>query len=700
VIGAAGTEQQHEEVLERRLRALAWALGGLIVACFATDAVFAYLNRNGSPAAQTSWSSTGIIGLLSVLPILGFPIVGFILTIKRPRNWIGWIMLLVGLSIAVPFDGYAQYALLTRHGELPAGRLAAAIGGPFWVPLIMLAGVFLVLLFPDGHVPPGWRWFAWSAGVVMALAMAVVLTAPGPFEAIPAYTNPLGISWIEPLQLLILLIPLSIVGAAISLVQRYRRSTGTERLQLKWLAAAVSVVAVTYLIVEPLSAAVGFGEQASWIGVLQAFALFTFGLIPIAIGFAVLRYRLYEIDVVINRAVLFGSMAVFITVVYVGVVAGVGALAGSGGSPLVSALAAAIVAIAFQPARRRAQRFADRLVYGKRATPYEVLSAFSERLAGAYGDEDLLPRMARILGEGTAAERADVWLKAGDQLQPVAVWPTDAVPRAPRPSNRAEGLVPVRHQGEVLGALSIEKRPGEQISPTEDRLIADLASQAGLVLRNAALIEDLRRSRQRLVAAQDEERRKIERNLHDGAQQQLVALAVQLKLARTLVDRDPERAGQMLDGLQGSATSALEDLRDLARGIYPPLLADKGLAAALDAQARKAAVPVTVDSKALGRYPREVESTLYFCALEALNNVAKYAEASAARVHLAQADGHVSFAVTDDGRGFDPAATAYGTGLQGMADRLAALGGTLRVRSSPGDGTTVAGTLPVGPAPP
>jgi signal transduction histidine kinase len=492
----------------------------------------------------------------------------------------------------------------------------------------------------------------------------------------------------------------TIVGAAISLIQRYRRSSGIERLQLKWLAAAVSVVAVTYLVVEPLSAAVGFQNNEAWLSALQGFALFTFGLIPVAIGFAVLRYRLYEIDVVINRAVLFGSMAVFITVVYVGIVAGVGALAGSGGSPLVSALAAAIVAIAFQPARRRAQRFADRLVYGKRATPYEVLSAFSERLASAYGDEDLLPRMARILGEGTAAERADVWLKEGDLLRPVAGWPTEAPALPAVPVDNAPGLVPVRHQGELLGALSITKRPGEQISPTEERLIADLASQAGLVLRNAALIADLRSSRQRLVAAQDEERRKIERNLHDGAQQQLVALAVQLKLARTLLERDPARAGQMLDGLQGSATSALEDLRDLARGIYPPLLADKGLAAALDAQARKAAVPVTVESDGLGRYPREVESTLYFCALEALNNVAKYAEASSARVHLAQTDGHVSFTVTDDGRGFDPARIGYGTGLQGMADRLAALGGTLKVRSTPGDGTTVAGALPVGPAPP
>ncbi len=181
MIAATGTDTERDEVLERRLRWLAWTLGGLIVACFAADMVFGYLNRNSSAATtQTSWSSAGIIGLLSVAPLLGFPIVGFILAIKRPRNWIGWIMLLVGLSIAVPFDGYAQYALLTHHGELPAGRSLAAIGGPFWVPLIMLAGVFLVLLFPDGHVPPGWRWFAWSAGVVMALAMAVVLTASGP----------------------------------------------------------------------------------------------------------------------------------------------------------------------------------------------------------------------------------------------------------------------------------------------------------------------------------------------------------------------------------------------------------------------------------------------------------------------------------------------------------------------------------------
>jgi signal transduction histidine kinase len=239
----------------------------------------------------------------------------------------------------------------------------------------------------------------------------------------------------------------------------------------------------------------------------------------------------------------------------------------------------------------------------------------------------------------------------------------------------------------------------DPLSPSGERLMADLASQAGLVLRNVRLIEEIRSSRRRLVTAQDEERRKIERNLHDGAQQQLVALAVQLKLARSVLDRDPAKAGELLDTLQGAAADALEDLRDLARGIYPPLLADKGLPVAIEAQARKALLPVTVDSDGLGRFEPDVESAVYFSCLEALQNVAKYAKASHVVVRLAQANGTLSFEVRDDGDGFDPASTGYGTGLQGIADRLAALGGELVVTSAPGDGTAVAGRLPVEGAP-
>jgi signal transduction histidine kinase len=234
----------------------------------------------------------------------------------------------------------------------------------------------------------------------------------------------------------------------------------------------------------------------------------------------------------------------------------------------------------------------------------------------------------------------------------------------------------------------------DPMNPAKRKLVEDLASQAGLVLRNVRLIEELRASRQRLVAAQDEERRKIERNIHDGAQQQLVSLAVKQRLAASFVGRDDDRVRAVLAELQSETNQALEDLRDLARGIYPPLLADKGLVVALEGQARKAAVPTEVRSETLGRYTQDVEAAIYFCALEALNNVAKYSRASRAEVRLAQTNGELVFEVVDDGAGFDPAETGYGTGLQGMVDRLDALGGAVRVESIPGRGTSVKGRIP------
>jgi signal transduction histidine kinase len=197
------------------------------------------------------------------------------------------------------------------------------------------------------------------------------------------------------------------------------------------------------------------------------------------------------------------------------------------------------------------------------------------------------------------------------------------------------------------------------------------------------------------VAAQDAERRRLERNLHDGAQQQLVALAVRLRLARSTASKDLAEADRMLEQLEGDVTDALENLRELARGVYPPLLADQGLAAAIDAQARRSPVPVRVEADGIGRYPQELETAVYFCTLEALQNAAKYAEANEVAVTLLEDDGELVLSIHDDGRGFDRATTRLGGGLQNMADRLAALGGTLTVRSRPGAGTTIEGHVPV-----
>jgi signal transduction histidine kinase len=298
------------------------------------------------------------------------------------------------------------------------------------------------------------------------------------------------------------------------------------------------------------------------------------------------------------------------------------------------------------------------------------------------------------MAEGVGADRARVWLLRGDELTPVASWSRDGADPDRPDDHRAE----VRHQGELLGALSVTMPANDPLDPTREKLIGDVAAQAGLLLRNVTLIDELRSSRRRLVAAQDQERRRLERNIHDGAQQQLVALSVKARLARSLAERDPARTVEMLAQIESETHAALEDLRDLARGIYPPRLADQGLTAAIESQARRSPVPVVVRAETTDRFAPDLEAGVYFSVLEALQNVAKYAEATSVTVTLHLDGPDLCFGVTDDGRGFDPARVGYGTGLQGIVDRLAALGGSASVTSAPGGGTTVAGRLPARPA--
>jgi signal transduction histidine kinase len=370
-----------------------------------------------------------------------------------------------------------------------------------------------------------------------------------------------------------------------------------------------------------------------------------------------------------------------------------------------------VVAVAFQPVRERVQRLANRLVFGKRATPYEALSEFAGRMGDTYATEDALPRMARVLAEGTGAARAAVWLKDGAELASGACWPADGGPPARAGFTGGEApaitgtdrVALVNHQGEVLGALSVAKRPGETLTPIEDKLMSDLAAQAGLLLHNIGLTQqlqarltELRASRLRIVAAADDQRRRIERDIHDGAQQQLLAIAGKLALAESVAGQDDERERALVAQLKAETSGALETLRELARGIHPPLLADQGLIAAVTTQAGKASVPVAVDADGVGRYPAEIENAIYFCCVEALQNATRHAPGSAVRISLAGDQRQVMFTVTDDGPGFDPAVSTAGSGLRNMSDRLAALGGSCQVDSRPGRGTTVTGRIGFG----
>ncbi len=541
----------------------------------------------------------------------------------------------------------------------------------------------------------------------------VQLAAPGGMSA--AFREPFAVAHL-PSVLRIALVGtlngLSVVYAMFmavvfaSMAIRYRAGHRALRQQMKWLALAAVGLVATLLMAMLAIWTHQPGLTALAYNTVAVIALLG---IPAAMTIAILRHRLFDIDLIISRAVAYGLLSAAVTVVYAGIVLGIGTFAGHRGGPLLTVASAVLIALVFQPLRHRLQRFANRVVYGRRATPYQALADFAEDMSGQLDVAVAADRLVSVLAAATGADQAQAWIRAGSELRPAAAWPPGRSELRPVPLPAGGGLpdlrpataaVPVRHGGELLGALALAKPPSEPLTVTDDKLLRHLASQAGLVLRNAALtadlratIDELRASRRRLVGAQDAERRKIERNLHDGAQQQLVALNIQLSLLdQAAGDRDAvqEITGLLRDGVR----AALADLRDTARGIYPPLLADRGLAAALAAQAGKAPLPVRLDAGGIGRYPQETESAVYFCTLEALQNVAKYAGAAQASIRLAARENGLQFTISDDGTGFDPASAPRGSGLQGMADRLAALGGTLRVRSAPGAGTTLTGWLP------
>jgi signal transduction histidine kinase len=271
-------------------------------------------------------------------------------------------------------------------------------------------------------------------------------------------------------------------------------------------------------------------------------------------------------------------------------------------------------------------------------------------------------------------------------------------------------VAPISHGGQLLGLIVVERpERGDTFTDEDDRVLTDLARQVGLAFHNAQLdsalqntldqlraqAEDLRESRARIVASGDAERRRLERNLHDGAQQNLVALAVGLRLARDVLTDEPDTAAQMLDQLAEDLKITISDLRDLAHGIYPPLLADSGLAKALEASAARSPLAVLVAVDGIGRYSADIEAAVYFCCLEALQNAAKHAPKATVEIRLWEESGGLLFAVSDDGPGFDASAARGGHGFMNMADRLGAIGGTVRWQSEPGHGATIQGSIPL-----
>lgn len=407
---------------------------------------------------------------------------------------------------------------------------------------------------------------------------------------------------------------------------------------------------------------------------------------------------------------------------------------------LLSAAAAAIAALLYTPVREALSRRAESLLYGQRVPPDEPLRVLRDPRSRAVPLEELLLQVLEALRRASRLAAAELWISSGGSLvrtlsdpdRPAASvaltpeqeavivragvsgadWAATWLPGLRSdPAGLQLRLAPLGHSGLLLGLLVAERRSGDpSLTEEDDDLLAELAREVALVLHNARLdfalqasldevrrqADELRASRARIVAAGDAERRRIERDLHDGAQQRLIGLAARLGEARRLLPADPQRALETLDELHSELEATVDEVRELAQGIYPPLLADEGLAQALSAAAARAPLPCTVRCDGVGRYPQEVETAIYFCCLEAIQNAAKHGgEGARAAILVRDEDGRLSFEVADDGGGFDAATRGKGAGLTNMSDRIGAIGGRFDVNSTPGHGTRVAGILPL-----
>ena len=633
--------------------------------------------------------------------------IGALIVVRRPGNIIGLALVAVGTFSAAYTAGIVTAESLDEAGRLDAAAWVSLVSLILTTPTIWLI-VAIWLLFPDGRTSTQLdRRLLWGSGILAAaVTFSGVFATPQVLPETKAYPHPFIDD--ELAQTIFdlggggtVLIFFFGIYVAIRLIRRMRHGDPNERRQALWIAVAV-ILNVTILLANVAIAPLGTEDRAFWL--IDSVAVV---LIPLAIGVAIFRYRLYDIDTIVSRSVTFGTLALFIGGVYVAIVVGVGELLGGDSGFGLSILASVLVAMAFQPVRRRVDRWANRLVYGERATPYEVLVRFSRRSA-ELSDEELLERIPHMIVDGTGAATATLWTRTDGGFRTGSVWPADTDTRHIEGADRfddpdADYSLPVFHDGELLGGLSLVKEGGETMTPAEEDLVADLASGLGLALRNSRLTGELRRqvaeleaSRERVLAASDEARRALENDLDSGPQQQLVALKVKLGPTRKLAERaGAEKTAKLLARLEVEAGEAIQAVRDFAGGIYPPLLEAEGLAVAIAHQARNAAIPVEITAEQVGRYGRDVEAAVYFAALEALQNTAKYAEASSVSVELTDTGGELRFEVSDDGKGFDTSSVIRGVGLTGMADRLDTVGGSVSIESRPGEGTVIAGSVPI-----
>jgi signal transduction histidine kinase len=665
--------------------------------------------RTGSPSAG-DYVRVSVIALWALC--------GLSLVWRRPREPMGMLILaFAGAGALWALGAGLRADASAGSGVRDLGSVLRALG----VAMLPAIGLHILFGLPDGVVTKRSRSITVLIGYVISLGVAGLLWSQRP--KLPAW--PVAVTG-----------GLALLAGAIVSTSRYNRSRGLERQRMQWFGWSMTVAFTVGVFAGATRLLVNWPTNAIEAAAVAALP------IPLALAFGATTKRVGRVDRLLAHTVSIAGLTGVVLLTYILIVLGLGRVPTHAERTLLllSMIAAVIAALLYVPTRERLTSIANNIVYGERHAPDEVLRTFGSRLSRAIPLDELLLQMAESLRKTLALDLVEVWTGSGGSLERRVCDPDrpqihmrigakelPVVTRAgvsgpawikvwlPQLMEAREGsmvrVAPITHQGDLLGMIVVERRdPDEAFGEENERVMTELARQVGLALHNAQLdsalqesyqelqkrAEDLRASRERIVAAGDAERRKLERNLHDGAQQHLVALAVKVKLVKNLVEADPNTAKSMLEELGGDVQEAVQQLRDLAHGIYPPILVDRGLGPALESAATKAALPTSVVAEDVQRHRQEIEAAVYFCVLEALQNAGKHAgEGKSALVRVWEEPGVLLFNVADDGAGFDPKTKGLGAGFTNMSDRLGAIGGTFSVESEPGKGTKISGRIPL-----
>ncbi|RME80410.1 MAG: hypothetical protein D6775_16250 [Caldilineae bacterium] len=668
-------------------RVPAWApmlFGVVALAISLVGLVLLVLNRDVPKSDR--W---GFWGFQSLMGVVGSAS-GRLITRRYPRHPIGWMLLLAGFSASL--TGFSEeFALFAKYIQPQFYELGVLIAGLFnwwWVFGYALLAIFIPLLFPDGRLlTRRWRIVAWLGAIWMVVSAVWMIVYPGPLPNNGDVPNPFGVEALrggiitefDPRSA----IPLSgmflMLAAATSLLLRYRRAQDpVTRQQLKWLVFASVLASFAGMIGHVSGSVAGI--------VLLAMALSP----PVAIAIAILRYRLYDIDIIISRTLVYGTLVALIVGVYAVLVGATSLFIQNLSNWSAAVIAAGVVAILFHPVRTRLQQGVNRLLYGRRDQPLVVLSELGERMEAAATPEDMLPVLVQTVAGELKLPYVAVGLESDGQLKMAAEYG--------QPTAEAAAF-PLSYQGEQVGQLlAAPRQRGESFSASDVALLENVARQAGAVAHAVRLTAELRRSRQRLVTAREEERRRLRRDLHDGLGPHLASMTLSIEAAMRLINNDPQSAIAFLEELKGQSQTAVREIRRLVYDLRPPALDDLGLTGALRESAARysqSGVRFTIDAPdPMPPLPAAVEVAAFRIAQEGMTNVVRHAAARTCRIILRPESDCLCVTIEDDGRGLS-SKVKKGVGLSSMQERVAELEGSLALENRPQGGAIIRARLPL-----